>query len=142
MKPPPMTAAKQRMAAHTENPLLMEMRTAYNEGQMPFPFNEQIRGISETAEYYQKFGSQKIKKFADNPKTMKKCFEALEFLEIGQVLHKDRNEKPSLWIVRNQNKLREQYKNTDLCNNIWKPLQQISNVDQKEQRQIDNFRSV
>ena len=139
MKPPPMTEAKKRMASHTENPLLMEMRSAYDEGQMPFPFNEQIRGISETAEYYQKFGSQKIKKFADNPKTMKKCFEALGFLEIGQVLHKDRNEKPSLWIVRNQKKLREQYKNTDLCNDIWKPLQHRSNADLKEQRQMDNF---
>ena len=50
-----------------------------------FPFNHSIRGTTELSEWYQKFGSGKVKKFADNPKEIKRCFEILGFHELGQV---------------------------------------------------------
>ena len=136
--PPPLTAAKARMAAQTQNPLLDAMQTAFDEGQMPFPFTHTIKGTSEISEYYGRFGSGKVKKFADNSKEIKRCFEKMGFHELGQVKHKLRDEKPSLWIVRNIKQLKEK-KNTDLCNEYWRPISFQSNESIKQDRAIDNL---
>ena len=139
MAPPPVTDAKSRMAEQTQNPLLMAMKTAFDEGQMPFPFDHSIRGTTEVSEWYQKFGSGKIKKFADNPKEIKRCFEILGFHELGQVKHKLRDEKPSLWIVRNIKSLLETYKASELCNTVWIPLAMLSNENVKEETATKNL---
>ena len=139
MAPPPVTDAKSRMAEQTQNPLLSAMKTAFDEGKMPFPFNHSIRGTTEISEWYQKFGSGKVKKFADNPKEIKRCFEILGFHELGQVKHKLRDEKPSLWIIRNIKSLLETYKASELCNHKWIPLQMINNDEAKEQTAMKNL---
>lgn len=137
-KPPPSTAAKERMAEETKDPLFDAMSNDFNEGNMPFPFDHSIRGTDEVSKYYLKHGSPKVKKFADNSKLIKRCFEKLGFKELGQVKHKLSGKKPSLWIVRNIENLKD-VKNIDLCNEHWKPLSLLSDADVTQQRITDNF---
>ena len=137
--PAPLTDAKRNMANESAHPLFADMEQRYNEGQMPFPFNQDIRGTSEIAEWYKRFGTSKLQTYASNPKVIVECFKKLGFHPLGQVLHKHRNEKPSLWIVRKIKYLKEQ-KATDLCNKVWQPLNLMqTNSDIKEERAINNL---
>ena len=139
--PPPLTQAKSRMADQTANPLLQHMSQAYQEGQMPFPFINKVIGTTEIAEWYKKHGSMKQKKFADNPKEVVRCFKKMGFHELGQVHHKNRDEKPSLWISRDIENLKHK-KKSEVCNHVWKPLNlHESNSEIKEERATQNFQN-
>jgi hypothetical protein len=121
MQPPPQTRAKLNMATSGEDPLLVDIRTRFEEGEYPFPNNEAIRGTTEIKQWYRNFGNITLQKAAGDPKNIKRCFEALGFYELGQVKHKARDTKPSLWIYRNVENLKT-IPAADLCNNHWRPL--------------------
>ena len=52
---------------------------------------------------------------------MKKSLTDAGCVCIGQVLHKFRNEKPTLWVVRNFKKY-EAMKKSEICNDHWRPI--------------------
>ncbi len=120
-KPAPDTDAKTKMARTSSHVLQIDMENKFNEGKQPFNFNDQIKGTSELQEWYKQFGTSTLQKAATNPKTISQCLEGLGFYKVGQVLQKSTGQKPSLWIVRDIDRLKKKQP-TELCNEIWKPL--------------------
>jgi hypothetical protein len=119
--PAPNTDAKSKMAQTSSHILQIDMDTRFKEGKQPFNFNDQIKGTSELQEWYKQFGTSTLQKAATNPKTISQCLEGLGFYKLGQVLQKSTNQKPSLWIVRDIERLKKKQP-TELCNEIWRPL--------------------
>jgi hypothetical protein len=135
-KPAPDTDAKSKMARTSSHVLQIDMENRFNEGKQPFNFNDQIKGTSELQEWYKQFGTSTLQKAATNPKTISQCLEGLGFYKVGQVLQKSTGQKPSLWIVRDIDRLKKKQP-TELCNEIWKPLN-LSQSDEelRTQQQI------
>jgi hypothetical protein len=77
---------------------------------------------------------------ADFPKIKKEgTLTSKSAIDIGQVLHKKLNYKPSLWIVREHEKMEELPK-SKLCNEIWKPISTDSSPSEKhEEEATDRF---
>ena len=119
--PAPNTEAKSKMAKTSSHILQIDMESKFKEGKQPFRFIDQIKGTSELQEWYKKFGTPTLQKAATNPKTISQCLEGLGFYKLGQVLQKSTNQKPSLWIVRDIERLKKKQP-TELCNDIWRPL--------------------
>ena len=119
--PAPNTEAKSKMAKTSSHILQIDMESKFKEGKQPFNFNDQIKGTSELQEWYKKYGTPTLQKAATNPKTISQCLEGLGFYKLGQVLQKSTNQKPSLWIVRDIERLKKKQP-TELCNDIWRPL--------------------
>jgi len=70
---------------------------------------------------------------------MKRSLIELGAIDIGQVLHKQLNYKPSLWIVRDQEEMQKLPK-PKLCNEIWKPISTDSSPSEKhEEDATDRF---
>ena len=120
-RPAPNTDAKSKMAQTSSHILQIDMEARFKEGKQPFNFIDQIKGTSELQEWYKKFGTSTLQKAATNPKTISQCLEGLGFYKLGQVLQKSTNQKPSLWIVRDIERLKKKQP-TELCNEIWRPL--------------------
>ena len=60
-------------------------------------------------------------------------------IELGQVLHKQLNYKPSLWIIREHEEMQKLPK-PKLCNEIWKPISTDSSPREKhEEEATDRF---
>ena len=139
-KPAPDTAAKSKMSKSSSHTLQQDMEDKFNEGKQPFAFTDSIKGTSEIKEWYKKYGSITHQKAVSNPKTVSKCLENLGFYRIGQVLQKSTNQKPMLWIVRNINSLKARCTNSELCNDIWKPLNLYENdFEIREQKSMEHF---
>ena len=119
--PAPSTEAKSKMAQTSSHILQIDMENRFKEGKEPFNFNDQMKGTSELQEWYKQFGTSTLQKAATNPKTISQCLEGLGFYKVGQVLQKSTGQKPSLWIVRDIERLKKKQP-TELCNEIWKPL--------------------
>jgi hypothetical protein len=136
-RPPPPTLAKTKMASNSGHVLELDMKQRFDEGQEPFSFAAKVRGTLEVKEWYLENGKSTLQKAATNPKTINMCFERLGFKKIGQVLHKARNEKPTLWLIRNIEEL-EKKSNTEICNDIWCPISKYTNNQEvKEDREFD-----
>jgi hypothetical protein len=119
--PAPNTDAKSKMAQTSSHILQQDMEARFKEGKQPFNFNDQIKGTSELQEWYKQFGTSTLQKAATSPKTVSQCLEGLGFYKLGQVLQKSTNQKPSIWIVRDIERLKKKQP-TELCNEIWRPL--------------------
>ena len=122
MAPPPMTKAKKEMEEETGHPLIKKLREWINEGRHPFNLDECVRGTTELAEFISKNDRGDHVRYVNNTKTLNKCLKECGCVFIGQVHHKLRNEKPTLFLFRNTEEMLEKYKKSELCNHVWKPL--------------------
>ena len=143
MAPPPMTEGKKAMREETGHPLTLKFKEWISEGRHPFPLNESIRGTTELAEYISKHDRGAHVKYANNTKQLKRSLEACGCVFIGQVLHKLRGEKPTLFLFRNQEDMTAKHGPSALCNQYWKPLI-IQNTKQEvtEERSNENFNNM
>ena len=122
MAPPPMTKAKQEMEEETGHPLVKKLREWINEGRHPFNLDECVRGTTELAEFISKNDRGDHVRYVNNTKTLNKCLKEAGCVFIGQVHHKLRNEKPTLFLFRNAEEMLAKHKKSELCNHVWKPL--------------------
>jgi len=121
MQPAPETEFRKEMALEAEHPLTMKIREWIEEGRHPFSLDESVRSSSEITDWISTHCKGDVIKYANNSKTLASSLNACGCKKIGQVLHKRRGDKPTLWIYKNHNALSEM-KNIDICNNIWKPI--------------------
>jgi hypothetical protein len=142
MAPPPMTEAKKEMEKETGHPLTLKLREWIKEGRHPFNLDECVRGTTELAEYISKQDRGDHVRYANNKKTLNKCLKECGCVFIGQVHHKLRNEKPTLFLYRNQKEMLEKHKKSELCNHIWKPLRSESREAVVSERQNENFNNM
>jgi len=135
----PMTEAKKEMQDETGHPLTLKLKEMLEEGRYPLTLDTKIIGSTELAEYIGKYGRGNHVRYANDTKQLKRSLKQIGAIEIGQVLHKQLNYKPSLWIVREHEKMEELPK-SKLCNEIWKPIQDHSSPGETHERiATDNF---
>jgi hypothetical protein len=142
MAPPPMTEGKKAMREETGHPLTKKIHEWIDEGRHPFSLDECIRGTTELAEYISKHDKGAHVRYVNDTKQLKRSLEACGCEFIGQVLHKLRNEKPTLFLYRNQKEMLEKHKKSELCNHIWKPLRSESREAVVSERQNENFNNM
>ena len=87
------------------------------EGRYPLSLNTKIIGSTELAEYIGKYHRGNHVKYANDTKQMKRSLKDMGAIELGQVLHKQLNYKPSLWIIREHEEMQKLPK-PKLCNDI------------------------
>ena len=138
-EPAPSTKAKKEMQDETGHPLTLKLKEMLEEGRYPLTLDTKIIGSTELAEYIGKYGRGNHVKYANDTKQMKRSLIELGAIDIGQVLHKQLNYKPSLWIVRDQEEMQKLPK-PKLCNEIWKPISTDSSPSEKhEEDATDRF---
>ncbi|WP_286827686.1 primase-helicase family protein [Maribacter sp. UBA4516] len=142
MAPPPTTEGKKAMQEETGHPLTKKLKEWIDEGRHPFNLDECVRGTTELAEYISKHDRGAHVKYANDTKQLKRSLEACGCVFIGQVLHKLRNEKPTLCLYRKQKEMLEKHKKSELCNHIWKPLRSESREAVVSERQNENFNNM
>jgi hypothetical protein len=130
------------MREETGHPLTLKFKEWIDEGRHPFSLNESIRGTTELAEYISKHDRGAHVKYANNTKQLKRSLEACGGVFIGQVLHKLRGEKPTLFLFRNQEEMLAKHKPSELCNDHWKPLQNTSRDEVVADRSAMNFNNT
>jgi len=142
MAPPPMTEGKKAMRSETGHPLTQKIQEWVSEGRYPFSLDESVRGTTELAEYISKHDKGAHVKYANNTKQLKRSLADAGCVFIGQVKHKLRNEKPTLFLYSNQEELLEKHQPTELCNHIWKPLVSESRDAVVAERSAQNFNNM
>jgi len=142
MAPPPMTEGKKAMRNETGHPLTQKIQEWISEGRYPFSLDESVRGTTELAEYISKHDRGAHVKYANNTKQLRRSLEDAGCVFIGQVKHKLRNEKPTLFLYNNQEELLEKHSPTELCNHIWTPLQSSSREEVVSERSAMNFNNM
>ena len=137
--PAPLTKAKEEMQEDTGHPLTLKLREMLEEGRYPLSLNTKIIGSTELAEYIGKYHRGNHVKYANDTKQMKRSLKDMGAIELGQVLHKQLNYKPSLWIIREHEEMQKLPK-PKLCNDIWKPISTDSSPSEKhEEEATDRF---
>jgi hypothetical protein len=135
----PQTKAKEEMQDETGHPLTLKLKEMLEEGRYPLTLDTKIIGSTELAEYISKHHRGDHVRYANNTKQLKRSLKELGATDLGQVLHKQLNYKPSLWIVRDHKEMRKNL-NSKLCNEIWKPISTGSSPSEKhEEDATDNF---
>jgi len=119
--PAPDTEFKDEMAEESAHPLTQKLREWLDEGIEPFALGSDVIGSNELGRYIEKHCKGKLVAYGTNTKTLKKSLQEIGGKFLGQVLHKARNEKPTLCIIRNH-VLYEKMSPTKICNEIWNPL--------------------
>ena len=142
MAPPPMTEGKKAMREETGHPLTLKLKEWIDEGRHPFSLDECIRGTTELAEYISKHDRGAHVRYVNNTKQLKRSLAECGCVFIGQVLHKLRGEKPTLFLFRNQEDMLAKHKPSELCNHIWKPLRGESREEVVSDRQNENFNNM
>ena len=105
----------------------------------PFALGSDVIGSYELGRYIEKHCKGQLVKYGSNTKTLKKSLQEIGATELGQVLHKARNEKPTLWIIRNH-KIYESMSPTKICNEVWSPLVLEESPEKKiEERVTKHF---
>ena len=134
-----MTEAKKAMIGDTGHPLTLKLREMLDEGEHPFGLDTKIIGSTELAHYIGKHHRGKHVQYANDTKQIKKSLEEIGGIELGQILHKAMNYKPSLWIIRDHEEMQRLSK-TKVCNEIWKPLNVTLSADEKQDEEAtDRF---
>ena len=137
--PAPVTKAKEEMQEDTGHPLTLKLREMLEEGRYPLSLSTKIIGSTELAEYIGKYHRGNHVKYANDTKQMKRSLKEVGAIELGQILHKQLNYKPSLWAVRDQEEMLKIPK-PKLCNEIWKPISTDSSPSEKhEEEATDRF---
>ena len=135
----PMTEAKKEMQDETGHPLTLKLKEMLEEGRYPLTLDTKIIGSTELAEYIGKYGRGNHVRYANDTKQLKRSLKEIGAIDIGQVLHKQLNYKPSLWIVRDREEM-QKYTKSKLCNEIWKPISTDSSPSEKhEEDATDRF---
>jgi len=142
MAPPPMTEGKKAMRNETGHPLTQKIQEWISEGRYPFSLDESVRGTTELAEYISKHDRGAHVKYANNTKQLRRSLEDAGCVFVGQVKHKLRNEKPTLFLYNNQEELLEKHTPTELCNHIWTPLQSSTREEVVSERSAMNFNNT
>jgi len=114
----PHTTFKEEMGENELHPLTKKLKELVAGGYYPFRFGSDIVGSYELAEWGKHNLTGKLAGYINDTKQLKKSMTEAEFKCLGQVKHKIRNEKPTLWIVRNFKKY-EHLKPTEICNQHW-----------------------
>ena len=128
--PAPHTKAKEEMQEDTGHPLTLKLREMLEEGRYPLTLDTKIIGSTELAEYIGEYHRGNHVKYANDTKQMKRSLKDMGAIELGQVLHKQLNYKPSLWIVRDHEEMQKLPK-PKICNEIWKPISTDSSPSEK-----------
>lgn len=133
----PETIFQKEMESNNEDPLVQRLQQWLNEENGPFALElGDIRGTTELEQYIIKNCTGYVVKMATNPKTLKDSLIQVGAKFIGQVRHKIRQEKPTLFIIRNHKKYQE-IKNIEICNEHWRPLL-IEKQSERTQQIIDD----
>ena len=137
--PAPQTNAKKEMQGETGHPLSLKLKEMLDEGRYPLTLDTNIISSTELKEYISKYHRGKHVQYVNDPKVLKRSLIDIGAIELGQILHKQHNWKPSLWIVRNHEEMRK-HPNSKICNEIWKPMQDHSSPGETHERiATDNF---
>ena len=137
--PAPQTKAKEEMQVITGHPLSLKLKEMLDEGRYPLTLDTNIISSTELKEYISKHHKGKHVQYVNDPKQLKRSLLDVGAVELGQILHKEHNWKPSLLIVRDHEEMLKIPK-TKLCNEIWKPIQNHSSPSEKhEDIATDNF---
>ena len=135
----PSTKAKEEMQVDTGHPLSLKLKEMLDEGRYPLTLDTNIVSSTELKEYISKYHRGKHAQYVNDPKQLKRSLLDVGAVELGQILHKEHNWKPSLWIVRNHDEMLKIPK-PKLCNEIWKPIESHSSPGEKhEEISTDNF---
>lgn len=135
----PSTKAKEEMQEDTGHPLTLKLRDMLEEGRYPLTLETKIIGSTELAEYIGKYHRGNHVRYANDTKQLKRSLKEIGGVELGQVLHKQLNYKPSLWAIRDQEEMLKLHK-SKVCNEIWKPISTDSSPSEKhEEDATDKF---
>ena len=135
----PMTKAKEEMQEETGHPLSLKLKEMLEEGRYPLTLDTKIISSTELKEYISKHHKGRHVQYVNDPKQLKRSLIDIGAIELGQVLHKQHNWKPSLWIIRDHEEMQKHTK-SKLCNEIWKPIQNyVSPSEKHEEDATDNF---
>ena len=135
----PKTKAKEEMQEDTGHPLSLKLKEMLDEGRYPLTLDTKIISSTELKEYISKYHKGKHVQYVNDPKVLRRSLIDIGAIDLGQVLHKQHNWKPSLWIVRDHEEMEKQPK-PKLCNEIWKPISTDSSPSEKhEEEATDRF---
>ena len=135
----PSTKAKEEMQEETGHPLSLKLKEMLEEGRYPLTLDTKIISSTELKEYISKHHKGRHVQYVNDPKQLKRSLIDIGAIELGQVLHKQHNWKPSLWIIRDHEEMQKHTK-SKLCNEIWKPIQNyVSPSEKHEEDATDNF---
>jgi len=138
----PSTKAKEEMQDETGHPLTLKLREMLEEGRYPLTLNTNIISSTELKEYITKHHKGKHVQYVNDPKQLKRSLIDVGAVELGQILHKEHNWKPSLLIIRNHDEMLKIPK-PKLCNEIWKPIESHSSPGEKhEEDATDRFNNM
>ena len=120
--PAPDTDAKEEMAEGDDHPLSKKLKEWLEAGVYPFRFGSDIVGTMELSKWIETNCKGKLVGWGTDTKVLKKCLLEAGGTFMKPTLHKQRDEKVTLVIVRNH-KTYESMKAIEICNDHWKPLQ-------------------
>ena len=126
------TKAKKEMQDETGHPLTLKLREMLEEGRYPLTLDTNIISSTELKEYISKYHKGKHVQYINDPKQLNRSLKDIGAIELGQVLHKQHNWKPSLFIIRDHEEMQKISK-PKLCNEIWKPIQNHSSPSEKHE---------
>tara|TARA_R110000765_G_scaffold425347_1_gene538133 strand:+ start:140 stop:2782 length:2643 start_codon:yes stop_codon:yes gene_type:complete len=117
----PQSEFKAEMGEMELHPLTKKLKELIAGGYFPFRFGSDLIGSYELSEWGKNSLPGKLAGYINDTKQLKKSLTDAGCVCIGQVLHKFRNEKPTLWVVRNFKKY-EAMKKSEICNDHWRPI--------------------
>ena len=126
------TKAKKEMQGDTGPPLSLKLKEMLLEGRYPLTLDTNIISSTELKEYISKYHKGKHVQYINDPKQLNRSLKDIGAIELGQVLHKQHNWKPSLFIIRDHEEMQKISK-PKLCNEIWKPIQNHSSPSEKHE---------
>ena len=110
------------MAEGDDHPLAKKIKEWLEAGVYPFRFGSDIVGTMELSKWIETNCKGQLVKWGTDSKVLKMCLKQAGGVYCKPTMHKQRNEKVTLVIVRNH-KTYESMKAIEICNKHWKPLQ-------------------
>ena len=137
MAPAPDTKAKQEMAEGDDHPLTKKMKDWLLHGVVPFRFGSDIVSTMELSKWIEINCKGKLANWGSDSKILKKCLLEAGGIYLKPSMHKQRNEKVTLVIIRNH-KTYESMKPTEIANKHWQPLAPHLTNDEAVHEHISN----
>ena len=137
MAPAPDTEAKEEMAEGDDHPLTKKIKEWLEAGVYPFRFGSDVVSTLDLSKWIENNCKGQIVKWGTDFKTLKQCLKQAGGVYIKPTMHKQRNEKITIVILRNHKRF-ESMKAIDIVNNEWKPLAPHMTSDEAVHDHITN----
>ena len=137
MAPAPDTEAKEEMAEGDDHPLTKKIKEWLEAGVYPFRFGSDVVSTLDLSKWIENNCKGQIVKWGTDFKTLKQCLKQAGGVYIKPTMHKQRNEKITIVILRNHKRF-ESMKAIEIVNNEWKPLAPHMTSDEAVHDHITN----